>query len=154
MLFLSVIVAGFWLILCIAVTALGGSSIFYIDDASLFPLMLIIFILYMSLTDLRFPQSGKSELHTSEKDLAYAEKAKMYRNRGMLFLTAIIPESFLCFCFSPIFKIILAIVVLTSSLGLSIAVGHLSIKKDVDARYKREMEELREQQQKEQSGKW
>ena len=78
----------------------------------------------------------------------------MYKNRGSFFLTAIIPELFLCFYFTEILKCLLAVIVLCLFLGLSIVVGHVSIKNSVKERQRVECEELKKQQRREELGQW
>ncbi len=130
-----------------------GNEMLCIDDSSLCPLAMVGFILFFSITDLRFPESGKNELHTSDRFFTYEEKVKMYKSRGMFFLTAIIPEMFLCFYFAELLKCLLAIIILCLFFGLSIVLGHLSIKKTVNKRRNKEIEELKKQRQNEELGR-
>lgn len=146
--------SGILIFLCILFSFFAGEAMLCIDGSSLCPLCFIVFILYFSITDLRFPASGKNELHTSDRLFTYEEKVKMYKFRGMFFLTAIIPELFLCFYFTEILKCLLAIVVLCLFLGISILIGHLSIRQTVNERRHKEDEELKKQQYREELGEW
>lgn len=151
--FLAGITSAILIVICVVSSILLTPTMIYIDDSSLCPLIMSVFILLFSIADLRFPASGKNELHTSDRFFTYEEKVKMYKSRGMFFLTAIIPELFLFFYFTELLKCLLSIIFLCLFFGLSILVGHLSIRKTVNERHNKEIEELQEQQQKEELGK-
>ena len=151
---IGIVFLGILLFLCILFAVFAGESMMCVDSSSLCPLCFIAFILYFSITDLRFPMSGRRELHTSDRFFTFEEKVKMYKNRGSFFLAAIIPELFLCFYFTEILKCLLAIIVLCLFLGLSIVVGHVSIKNSVKERQRVECEELKKQQRREELGQW
>lgn len=129
-------------------------TVFCISPMSLVPLCGFIFILSFSLTDLRFPDSGRDMLHTSDADIPYAERVVLYRNRGLTYLIAALPELFLVFCLPDLAKLLFSVLVLLGGLGIACIVGACSIRRMAAARYAEEAEELRRQLEREARGQW
>lgn len=129
-------------------------KLFCISPMSLVPLCSLIFILYFSLTDLRFPDSGRDMLHTSDADIPYAERVILYRRRGLTYLMAAPPELILVFFLPDLAKLLLSVLILLGGLGIACIVGACSIRRMAAAHYAEETEELRRQLEREARGRW
>ncbi|MBQ8397784.1 MAG: hypothetical protein IJX53_06275 [Clostridia bacterium] len=151
---ISIIVSAVLAVGLAALIPATSGAILHISVASVVPLAAVVFILYFSLTDLRFADSGREMLHTSDADIPYAERVVLYRYRGLTYVVAAVPEVFLIFCLPDLAKILLAVLVLMLGLGAACIAGAWSIRKMAAARYAEEEAERKRQLEREARGVW
>ncbi|MHC1695214.1 MAG: hypothetical protein AB9835_08070 [Eubacteriales bacterium] len=151
---LSLIIAIPLLLLFAVLTFLFNGTVLYIGTASIIPLVLVLYILYLSITEITFLNSGMKTLHTSDLDfLDYDERARMYKIRGQVFITGIIPQLYFIYSFNNITKTILSCLSMVLYFFLSAIIGSLSVRKMVGGRLDKEEAERIAQKKREELGK-
>ena len=149
----TIIISAITAIIFALIIILSGGNVIDINTASIGPVAFIIMFIYLSYCDINFEKSGKDMLHPNESDYTYEERVEFYKARGIIFISGIVAQVFLIFCFGELLKTLVCTLMFLISFGIASFIAGYSVKDAVNARTKREEDDLKAQKAKEEQGK-
>lgn len=150
---ISIIISAVTAIIFSLIIILSDGKIIDINAASIGPVGFAIMFIYLGYSDINFKKSGKDMLHPNESDYTYEERIDFYKARGTIFISGIVAQVFLIFCFGELLKTLVCTLMFLVSFGIASFVAGYSVKDAVNARTKREEDDLKAQNAKEEQGK-